>query len=135
MKTFSLKLGLLFLLCNFFVLEKGISQNATESKYVQELTEANFFSTVGKGVVIVDFWAAWCRPCRTQSPIFEDAAKEMGKRVKFCKVDVDSNKNLSSRLKITSIPTLIIFKNGKEVGRLVGVSSKDYIIQELQKVL
>lgn len=102
---------------------------------VKEVTEKSFEKNISKGVVIVDFWATWCRPCLIQAPIFEEAAKEMKGKVAFLKIDVDKAKNIAAKYRISSIPTLIVFKDGKEVTRTMGTQQKENIIAVLNKVL
>lgn len=102
---------------------------------VKEITEKSFEKNISKGVVIVDFWATWCRPCLMQAPIFEEAAKEMKGKVAFLKIDVDKAKNIAAKYRISSIPTLIVFKDGKEVTRTMGTQQKENIIAVLNKVL
>ena len=102
---------------------------------VKEVNEKNFENSISKGVVIVDFWATWCRPCLMQAPIFEEAAKEMKGKVTFLKIDVDKAKNVAAKYRISSIPTLIVFKDGKEVTRTMGTQQKENIIAVLNKIL
>ncbi len=94
-------------------------------------TDATFEKNIKEGVVMVDFWATWCGPCRRQAPIVEELAKDFAGKVKVGKVDVDKNKSVSQKYIIRSIPTIIIFKEGKVVERLVGLRSK----AELEKTL
>jgi thioredoxin 1 len=93
----------------------------------KDVTEADFEQEVlkSKGLVLVDFWAVWCGPCRLIAPIVEEVSK--GGSVKVVKVNVDENKNLAAKFKIFSIPTLILFKNGKPVESKVGVMSKSQL--------
>ena len=77
--------------------------------------------------VLVDFWAAWCGPCKMLMPIIEDLAQSQDE-IKVCKVNVDDEAQLAMKFKVMTIPTLIAFKNGEIVGKLVGVQSKDKIL-------
>jgi len=85
--------------------------------------------------VIVDFHAVWCGPCKTQSPILKQIADELGERVRVIKIDVDQNQTLASRYQIQSVPTLMIFKNGKVIHKQAGVHSKQQIMSVLLKDL
>lgn len=77
--------------------------------------------------VIVDFHALWCSPCKIQSPILKEVADELGERVKVIKIDVDANNQIASRYGIQSVPTIIIFKNGRVIWRQSGVVSKSQL--------
>ncbi len=92
----------------------------------EALNSANFDSTVAKGTTVVDFWASWCGPCRMLAPIFEELSKEV-KGVKFAKVDITESEEIAQKYGVMSIPTLIIFKNGKEVDRRMGALPKDLL--------
>ncbi|MCG0278102.1 MAG: thioredoxin [Thermanaeromonas sp.] len=85
--------------------------------------------------VVVDFWAAWCGPCRMMAPVLEQVAQEYDGRIKFVKLNVDENQELAARYGIMSIPTLVIFKNGEEVGRLVGYMPKEKLKQNLDSII
>ncbi|MFV0388138.1 MAG: thioredoxin TrxC [Pyrinomonadaceae bacterium] len=102
-----------------------------------ELTDSNFTSEVlnSKLPVLVDFWAAWCGPCRMVAPLVEEIAKEMAGKAKIGKIDVDQNPQTSSRFQVRSIPTLIIYKSGKEVDRIVGAGSKDAMVSRLNNFI
>lgn len=77
--------------------------------------------------VIVDFHALWCSPCKMQSPILKEVATELGERVRVIKIDVDSNSQIAGRYSVQSVPTIIIFKNGRAVWRQSGVVSKSQL--------
>lgn len=102
---------------------------------VAHLDQTNFETEVlkNKGIVLVDFFATWCGPCKITSPIVDQLAEEV-KDVKFVKVDVDQNQELSSQYQIFSIPTFLIFKDGQVVGQFVGAQSKEGFLAEIKKV-
>lgn len=86
-----------------------------------------------KGVVFVDFFAEWCGPCKMTGPIIDQLAQE-NKNLKFVKVDVDKNPELTSKYQVFSIPTFVLFKDGKTISQFVGAHSKEGFEQELGKV-
>lgn len=81
--------------------------------------------------VVVDFHALWCSPCKIQSPILKEVANELGDRIKVIKIDVDQNSEIAGRYNIQSVPTLIMFKNGKQIWRQSGVVSKNQLYNVL----
>lgn len=98
------------------------------------MTDENFEETVKKNkIVLVDFWAGWCGPCRALAPTIEELAKEYDEKVLVGKLDVDENPTIAERFQVFSIPTMIIFKNGTEAERLVGLCPKNRIADSLKK--
>ncbi len=89
---------------------------------VQHFNAGSFIEAIASGTTLVDFWATWCGPCRMQAPILDAFEAEMGSEVKVGKVDVDEEPGIAQRFNIFSIPTIIVFKDGKEVARTVGVT-------------
>ncbi len=90
--------------------------------------KANFDSIINDPrPVIVDFHAIWCSPCKMQSPILKEVAVELGDSVRIIKIDVDANNQIASRYNVQSVPTIIVFKNGKQVWRQSGVVSKSQL--------
>ena len=94
------------------------------------LNQENFEQVVSSGKVLVDFWAAWCGPCRMLSPVVDEVAEEVNTAVAKC--NIDENPALAERYNINVIPTLIVLENGKEVARSVGVVSKQKILDLLK---
>lgn len=103
------------------------------SELVKELNEANFDTEVAADIpVLVDFWAPWCGPCRMLAPTIDKIAAEIGDAAKVCKVNVDEAPEIAARFGIMSIPTLLVFREGKLVGQMVGVQSAETILKVLQ---
>ena len=107
-----------------------------ETKTVQQLTDADFESTVNGGKpVFVDFWAPWCGPCRIVGPIVEELAPNYEGKAVIAKMNVDDNPMVAQRFGVTSIPTLMMFKNGKLVDRMVGAAPKNALQQFIDRNL
>lgn len=85
--------------------------------------------------VLVDFWAVWCQPCLMVAPVLEEIAKEYEGKLKVCKMDVDNNRQVATQIGISSIPTLLLFKDGKLVESMVGALPKQLIIPNIDKHL
>ena len=102
-----------------------------------EVNDSNFETEVKNSdvPVLVDFWAPWCGPCRKLSPIIDDIAGELEGKVKVVKVNTDENMKLTQEFSISGIPSLLIFKNGEAVERLVGLMQKNQLISNIEKYL
>ena len=101
------------------------------SKKIRTLNVKNYKTVIRKGTVLVDFWAPWCAPCKMIAPTLNEIAEEESEKITIAKVNVDQNKELAQKFQIRNIPTLIVFKNGKEQKRIMGVKSKSAILKEL----
>ncbi len=102
---------------------------------ITHLTDDTFDQGIKDGLVIVDFWADWCQPCKMIAPILEEIAREYEGKVKVAKLDVDENPRAAMRYRVMSIPTVILFKNGEPVEVWVGAQPKKNYVTKLQKHL
>ncbi len=93
----------------------------TDSQFEKEVLQA-------KGLVLVDFWAEWCGPCRQLIPVLEEVSKEMSGKVEICKINVDESPNTAAQYGIRSIPTMFLFKDGKQIDTKVGLNSKSSVV-------
>lgn len=105
------------------------------SKNLKYLDDSNFQNEINSGVTLVDFYADWCGPCRMIAPIVEELADEMNGVAKIAKIDIDSAQETASNFGVTSIPTLILFKGGKEVKRVVGVKDKEALKSMIESAM
>jgi thioredoxin 1 len=94
---------------------------------IKVLTDASFEKEIATGVTLVDFHADWCGPCRMLAPVLEQVAKDIQGKAAVAKVDIDHQQKTAAQFQITSVPTLILFKDGKEVNRLIGLRNADVI--------
>jgi thioredoxin 1 len=99
----------------------------SEKGMMKHFTDESFDLEIKTGVTLVDFHANWCGPCRMLAPVLEQVAKELKGQAVLGKVDIDSEQKIASRFQITSVPTMILFKDGKEMNRLVGLRNAEAI--------
>ena len=104
-----------------------------DSELIEHLTAQNFAHKTRSGVVLVDFWASWCMPCKMMAPILNEVAEATAETASIYKLNVDEQQEVAARYGIRNIPTMILFKDGKEVERIIGVKPKDYILSSIQK--
>lgn len=95
-----------------------------------DLTGANFEEMTGEGIVLVDFWAQWCGPCQMQGPVVEELAEERSD-IRVCKVNVDNESGLAAKFQVTNIPSLVFFKDGAAVKKVIGFHSRE----ELEEII
>ena len=102
-----------------------------------EFNENNFDSEVinSKKPVLVDFWASWCVPCKIMAPIIEGLADDFKGKLKVGKTNVDDNGELATKFSVLNIPTLILFKDGKEAARIIGVNSKEAVARKINDIV
>lgn len=103
-------------------------------KYI-ELNQTNMEETIKEGVVLVDFWAPWCGPCRMLAPAIEQLAQEFEGKAKICKVNTEEEADLTAKYEIRSIPTILYFKDGKIVDQTIGATTKAKIEEKLNSLI
>jgi thioredoxin 1 len=130
-------IGVVLLLFVFLIYRTKHQMNhlkdVKESVKIKILTDQNFSTSTKTGIVLVDFWGSGCMPCKLMAPVMNELAEETNGRVTIAKLNVNESQTTASKFNVRSIPTLILFKNGKEIHRFVGVKTKDYLIKELTK--
>ncbi len=100
---------------------------------ITHATDQTFATETGSGLVLVDFWAPWCGPCKMIAPVLEDLDSEIGEKVKIVKVDVDENQETAAKFGVMSIPTLIVLKDGEVVDKVIGFQPKEALAERLQQ--
>jgi thioredoxin 1 len=138
MSTSSIVITLIFIaiVFYFYYSYRKIKNTPTvaDNEKIKTLTDNNFQNQVKSGIILVDFWASWCMPCKMMAPVLNELSEELS-NASVGKLNIEDHPKMAAQYGVRSIPTLIIFKNGKEVNRLVGVKSKDVLYREINKVL
>ena len=126
------------LLAAYFVFrtkkDKPAPEIIPDSDKIKILNEHNFDHQIKRGVVLVDFWAPWCLPCKMIDPVLNELAEEATGNVSIAKFNVDQQQSVSLRYGVKNIPTMLLFKNGEEVKRFKGFQTKDFLLKEIAKV-
>ncbi|MCI4442791.1 MAG: thioredoxin [Lentimicrobium sp.] len=122
-----------FVLLNIYARAKiKNTPKVADSENIITLTDKNFNQQTKGKLVLVDFWAEWCAPCRMMAPILNDVANELPEGKHVGKVNIDAYQSMAQRFNVRNIPTLILFKDGKEVNRFVGVKTKDFLLKAMK---
>tara|TARA_B100000809_G_C14670992_1_gene363222 strand:- start:228 stop:542 length:315 start_codon:yes stop_codon:yes gene_type:complete len=98
-----------------------------------EVNDQNFKEEVGSGIKLVDFWAPWCGPCKMIAPVLEEVAQDVEGKADIAKLNVDDNQTTASEYEVMSIPTLILFKDGQPVDKVVGFQPKEQLVSLIEK--
>lgn len=136
MQTFliiiAIVLGAFFLLNMYARIKMKNMPKVADSDKLLTLTDKNFNQQTKEKIVLVDFWAEWCAPCRMMAPILNDLANELPEGKYVGKVNIETYQSMAQRFNVRNIPTLILFKEGKEVDRFVGVKTKDFLLKAMK---
>jgi thioredoxin 1 len=110
-------------------------KNATFEKdntKIRVLTDQNFQNQIKSGLTLVDFWAEWCMPCKMMIPVLNGVAEEVTEDTIIGKINIEQHQSIAAKYNVRSIPTMILFKNGKEFKRYVGVKSKEFLVNQIK---
>jgi thioredoxin 1 len=135
--TLIVAIALIAFLGTLYILARRQMKNipvVADSEMILTLTDKNFQHQTKNRLVLVDFWANWCAPCRMMAPVLNEVATELEGSSHVGKVNIEQYQSLAQKFQVRNIPTLILFKNGKEINRFVGVKNKEFLLLEISKV-
>jgi thioredoxin 1 len=121
----------LFIIYNYIKIKN--MPPAKDHEKIKILTDQNFEKQIKSGITLVDFWAEWCMPCKMMAPVLNDVAADLTDGAEVGKVNIEQFQSVAAKYKVRSIPTLILFKNGKEINRFVGGKSKEFLVTQINQ--
>jgi len=122
-----------FLLLNVYArIKMKLLPKVADHANILTLTDKNFQQQTKNNVVLVDFWAEWCAPCKMMAPVLNEVAGELNGNLYVGKLNIEQYQSMAQKFNVRSIPTLILFKNGKEVKRFIGIKQKDFLLKEIK---
>jgi thioredoxin 1 len=103
-----------------------------DNEMILTLTDKNFQHQTKNKLVLIDFWASWCAPCRMMAPVLNEVATELDGDSHLGKVNIEQYQSLAQKFQVRNIPTLILLKNGVEINRFIGIKSKEFLLQQIK---
>jgi thioredoxin 1 len=134
--TLTITLIIISLLVALYVLARMRMKNVplvADNEMILTLTDKNFQHQTKNKLVLIDFWASWCAPCRMMAPVLNEVATELKGNSHVGKVNIELYQSLAQKFQVRNIPTLILLKNGVEINRFVGIKSKEFLLQQMKK--
>ena len=124
-----------FLILNVYArIKMKLLPKVADHASILTLTDTNFQQQTKNKVVLVDFWVEWCAPCKMMAPVLNDVAGNLTGNSHVGKLNIEQYQSMAQQFNVRSIPTLILFKNGKEVKRFIGIKQKDFLLKEIQSI-
>jgi thioredoxin len=138
MNTTMILIGLLIVVFGTYLYSVQAKMKNTpmvaDNEKIITLTDKNFQHQIKNKVILIDFWASWCAPCRMMAPILNEISAELTGNAHVGKVNIEEYQQLAQKYKVRNIPTMILLKNGVEVNRFVGVKNKDFLLKQIHNV-